>query len=92
MLGVFMLYLGLHSGNSELVGGGIFLAIVMCCFTFYIFGISDQKKESNRLRYIAWRQGTTRGGRFFRGLVAFLAVCTILHIIFQSLKRRGMFR
>ena len=90
--GVSMIYFGAHFGEKDMLFGGIFMTVVMSCFTLYIFGVSDQKKESNRLRYLAWRRGPRRGAKIFGGIVVFLVVCTILHVILQSLQSKGLFR
>ncbi|MCX6927606.1 MAG: hypothetical protein NT154_31015 [Verrucomicrobia bacterium] len=91
LLGLWTVYLGLWAGKDDLVAGGVFLTVVMCSWTLYVFGVRDQTKERNRQRYLAWRHGSTRGARVSQVLIVLLMICTALHALLQFVKLRGFF-
>ena len=86
LLGVLMIWVGVHKSNVGMRYAGIFMTLVMSAFALYIFGVSDEQKRINRERYVEWLRGPTSRARVFRWVLAFLAFCAFGQAILQMMR------
>ena len=53
---------------------------------WYRYGVSEEKRQENRLRYLEWVHGHSYFAKVFRVFIWFLMIFTALHAFLTSIR------